>query len=119
VRYLRNKKKSGLLQLYHREATNQRLKVAEAAMRSQDKNAIMADSWYLPQNVGELWDPWSWRRRSITAALEQAAANETIDRACEISDLHLNSFFLKILNWHAGTQKKTVERYVRSLLPRR
>lgn len=50
-------------------------------MRSQDKNAIMADSWYLPQNVGELWDPWSWRRRSITAALEQAAANETIDRA--------------------------------------
>jgi hypothetical protein len=26
---------------------------------------------------------------------------------------------LLILNWHAGTQKKTVERYVRSLLPRR
>ena len=69
---------------YHREAMNQRLKIAEAAMRNQDKNAIMADSWYLPQNLGEQWAPWNWRRRSITAALEHAAANETIDSACEI-----------------------------------
>lgn len=79
--YETKQKRVACCSCYHREATNQRLKVAEAAMRSQDKNAIMADSWYLPQNVGELWDPWSWRRRSITAALEQAAANETIDRA--------------------------------------
>jgi len=58
---------------------NQKLKIAEAAVRNQDKNAIM-DSWYLPQNLGEHWDPWNWRRRSITAALEQAAANDRIDR---------------------------------------
>src|SRR5688572_20225439 len=70
---------------FHREATNQKLKIAEAAVRNQDKNAIMTDNWYLPQNLGEHWDPWNWRRRSITAALEQAAANESTDSTCKIS----------------------------------
>jgi hypothetical protein len=88
VRYIKKEKKKTRCRFtssYHREAINQRLKMAEAAMRNHDKNAIMADSWYLPQNLGEQWDPWNWRRRSITAALEQAAANETIDSACKIS----------------------------------
>jgi hypothetical protein len=35
------------------------LKSAEAAVRNQDKNAIIEDNWYIPQNLGEQWDPWN------------------------------------------------------------
>jgi hypothetical protein len=60
------------------DARNQKLRSAERAVRNQDKNTIIADSWYLPQNLGDQCDPWNWRRMWITAALGQAAANETI-----------------------------------------
>ena len=90
-----------LISSFHREATNQKLKIAEAAVRNQDKNAIMADSWYLPQNLGEHWDPWNWRRRSITAALEQAAANDRIDRTCR--DLQPKCWFSVLTDTLANT----------------
>lgn len=84
----------------HRDATNQKLKIAEAAVRNQDKKAIMADNWYLPQNLGEHWDPWNCRRRSITAALEQAAANERIDSTCEIQEMVLYLLAAAAARWY-------------------
>ena len=67
----------------HLEATNQRLKSDEAAVRTHAKNAIVADSWYLSQNLGAQWDPWNWSSTSMTAALELAAASDRIDSTCK------------------------------------
>lgn len=58
---------------------SQRLKREEAAVRNQDKKAIIADSWYLSHSLAVHWDPWNWRRTSMTAALELAAASERMD----------------------------------------
>ena len=63
----------------HLEAMYQRLKREDAAVRSQDRNAIMAESWYLSHSLGAQWDPWNSRRTSMTAALELAAASDSID----------------------------------------
>ncbi len=63
-------------------------------MWNQDKNAIIADSWYPPQNLGDQCDPWNWRRMWITAALGQAAANETIYSTVPEKELHQNCSFL-------------------------
>jgi hypothetical protein len=64
----------------HPEARHQRLKRDEAAVRSQDRNAIIAEIWYLSHSLGGHCDPWNSRRTSMTAALELAAASESIDR---------------------------------------
>ena len=56
------------------------MKRDEAAVRPQEKNAIIAESWYLSHSLGGHCDPWNSRRTSMTAALELAAASESIDR---------------------------------------
>ena len=56
------------------------MKREEAAVRAQEKNAIIAESWYLSQSLGGHCDPWNSSRTSMTAALELAAASESIDR---------------------------------------
>lgn len=74
--------KTGSRNSQEEEATNHRLKRDEAAVRNQDTKAIAADSWYRPQNLGGLYAPSKWTRRSTTLALAQAAASDNIAKTC-------------------------------------
>ena len=74
-----------------KEARDQRLKREEEAVRNQDKNAIAADSWYLPQTPGGQY-PFAERRRVTTLAVAQAAPNDSKDRTCPFQLLLINLF---------------------------
>jgi hypothetical protein len=71
------------------------LKREEDAVRNQDKNAMAADSWYLPQTPGEQY-PFPRRRRDTTLAVEQAAASDSKDRTCPF--LILLSIYMTIFS---------------------
>lgn len=58
------------------------MKRAEANDRNHDKKAIAAESWYLLHIFAGQYEVPTSRRRSVTLAVELAAANDRNDRTC-------------------------------------
>ena len=66
--------------MFYREGKSQKLKRQEAVERNQDKKAIAAENWYRPHNFARQGYSPASSRRSVTLAVEHAAASERYDK---------------------------------------
>lgn len=68
----------------HREGKIQKLIRQEADERNQDKMAIAADIWYLLHKFSGQYDLSDFINKSVTLAVEHAAANNRYDKTWDM-----------------------------------